>query len=129
MSGTSSPRCDRHRRLVRYSFYLVGTIVLGMIGIGAISIYNSQPRALEERPSFRLAAPDLARLPIRAQVVTSGRSGRMELLQYGALHNRDVNFSIGMGLARRRARHGQFGAAGFQPDAAEHALRHDLDLS
>src|SRR5688572_17244478 len=84
--------------IVRYSFYLVGTIVLGMIGIGVISIYNSQPRAIEEQPSFRLAAPHLARLPARAQAVTGGRFGRIELLQYGALHNRDVSFSIGMGF-------------------------------
>jgi hypothetical protein len=84
--------------IVRYSFYLVGAVVLGMIGIGIMSMYNSQPRATEERPSFRLAAPDLARLPMRAQVVTGGRFGRVDLLQYGALHNRDVSFSIGMGF-------------------------------
>ena len=99
MSGTSlTALVTGTGVIVRYSFYLVGTIVLGMIGIGVFSVYKSQPRAIEERPSFRLAAPDLARLPTRAQTVSGGRFGRMELLQYGALHNRDLNFSIGMGF-------------------------------
>jgi hypothetical protein len=99
MSGTSlTTMVTGTGVIIRYSFYLVGVIVLGMIGIGIMSIYNSQPRAIDERPSFHFAAPHLAKLPVRSQIVTGGRFGRMELVQYGALHDRDMNFSIGMGF-------------------------------
>jgi hypothetical protein len=84
--------------IIRYSFYLVGALVLGMIGIGIMSAFNGRPRTVEDKVSFHLAAPHLARLPVRSQVITGGRFGRMELVQHGAVHNRDVNFSIGMGF-------------------------------
>lgn len=84
--------------IVRYSFYLVGALVIGMIGIGILSAYGSRTRTVDERPSFHLAAQHLARLPTRSQIITGGRFGRIELLQYGAVHNRDVNFSIGVGF-------------------------------
>lgn len=84
--------------MIRYSFYFVGLIVLGMIGIGIMSLFNARERTVDDKVSFHLAAPHLARLPVRSQIVTGGRFGRMELVQYGAVHNRDVNFSIGMGF-------------------------------
>src|SRR5712672_2197190 len=84
--------------IIRYSFYLIGALVLGMIGVGIMSAFNSRTVTVDERQSFHLAAPHLARLPIRSQIITGGRFGRMELLQYGAVHNRDINFSIGMGF-------------------------------
>jgi len=84
--------------LIRYSFYLVGALVFGMVGIGIMSVYSGRTRTVEAKQSFRLAAPHLSRLPTRSQAVTGGRFGRVELLQYGAVHNRDVNFTIGMGF-------------------------------
>jgi len=99
MSETSLTRVAAGTGIaIRYSFYLIGALVIGMIGIAIISVYGSRTRTLDERPSFHLAAQHLARLPVRSQVLTGGRFGRMELLQYGAVHNRDVNFSIGMGF-------------------------------
>src|SRR5436189_6377034 len=84
--------------LIRYSFYLVGALVLGMIGLGIMSLYSGRTRTVEARQSFHLAAAQLSRLPVRSQIVTGGRLGRIELLQYGAVHNRDLNLSIGMGF-------------------------------
>lgn len=84
--------------LIRYSFYLVGALVLGGIGLGMLSFYNGRTRTIDDRVSYHLAASHLARLPVRSQIVTGGHFGRLELLQYGALHNRDLSFSIGMGL-------------------------------
>ena len=84
--------------MIRYSFYLVGMLVLGMIGIGMMSMYSGRTRTVDERVSFHLAAPHLARFTPRSQVVTGGRFGRIELLSYGSFHNRDVNFNVGMGF-------------------------------
>jgi hypothetical protein len=84
--------------LIRYSFYLIGAIVAGMIGLGIMSLYSGRTRTVDERASFHIASSQLTRLPSRSQTVTGSRFGRLELLQYGALHNRDVNFSIGMGF-------------------------------
>jgi hypothetical protein len=84
--------------VIRYSFYLVGALVIGMIGVAIMSAYNDRTRVIDERPSFYLAATHLSRFTPRTQVVTGGRFGRMELLQYGSFHNRDVNFNIGMGF-------------------------------
>lgn len=84
--------------IIRYSFYLIGAIVLGMIGVAMLSAYNGATRTVDEKPSFHLAAPNLARYPARTRVFTGGRFGRMELLQYGSFHNRDFNFAVGMGF-------------------------------
>lgn len=83
---------------IRYSFYLIGAVVLGMIGLGMTSMYGGRTRTVDERVSFHLAAPHLARFTPRSQVVTGGRFGRIELLSYGSFHNRDVNFNVGMGF-------------------------------
>jgi hypothetical protein len=99
MSDTSLIRVVTGTGLVvRYSFYLIGAVVIGMIGIGILAAYNSRTRTVDERPSFHLAAQHLSRLPSRSQIITGGRFGRVELLQYGAVHNRGLNFSIAMGF-------------------------------
>lgn len=84
--------------VIRYSFYLIGALVLGMIGIAIISFYEGRNKTVDEKASFRLAAQHLARLPVRSQIVTGRQFGRLELQQYGAMHDRDVNLSIAMGF-------------------------------
>jgi hypothetical protein len=84
--------------LIRHAFYLVGALVLGVIGIAMMSAYNGRTRLVDDQPSFHLASSLLAGFPARTQIVSGGRFGRIELLQYGSFHNRDVNFSIGMGF-------------------------------
>jgi hypothetical protein len=85
---------------VRYTFYAIGAIALAIVGTffwSAKSLFDV-PVKVDARPSFHLASQHLARFSARTQVVTGGRFGRMELLQYGSFHNRDVNFTIGMGF-------------------------------
>ena len=84
--------------LVRYSFYFIGALVLGAIGVVMMSAYNGRTQVVDEQPSFRVASPQLTRFPPRTQIVSGGRFGRMETMQYGSFHNRDVNFSIAMGF-------------------------------
>jgi hypothetical protein len=84
--------------IIRYSFYLVGALVLGMIGLAMLTFYGGRTRTVDERPAFRLAAQHLSALTMRSQIVTGGQFGRLELIQYGALHDRGVNLNIGMGF-------------------------------
>jgi hypothetical protein len=84
--------------LIRYSFYLIGALVLGAIGIVMMWAYNGRTQVLDEQPSFRVASPQLTRFPARTQIVSGGRFGRMEMTQYGTFYNRDVNFTIAIGF-------------------------------
>ena len=84
--------------LIRYSFYLVGMVLMGLLVIGIMSVYSGRTRMVDEKVSFHLAASHLARFTPRSQVVTGGRFGRIELLSYGSFHNRDVNFNVGIGF-------------------------------
>ena len=84
--------------LIRYSFYLIGAIVLGAIGLVMMSAYSGRTQVVDEQPSFRVASPLLARFPLRGQVVSGGRFGRTEMFQYGSFHNRDVNLSLAIGF-------------------------------
>jgi hypothetical protein len=84
--------------MIRYGFYLVGALVLGAVGLAMMSAYNGRTRTVDDQPSFHLASSQFARFPARTQIISGGRFGRMELLQYGSFHNREMNFSIGMGF-------------------------------
>ena len=84
--------------LIRYSFYLIGALVLGAIGLAMMSAYNGRTRVVDERASFHIAAPVLAHLPMRARVVSNKLLGRLEIQQYGTFHNREVSLSIGLAV-------------------------------
>jgi hypothetical protein len=84
--------------VIRYSFYLIGALVLGMIGIAIMWAYGGRTKTVDEKPGFHLAAQHLARLPVRSQIVAGGRFGRLEMRQYGALHDRDLNLNIAIGM-------------------------------
>lgn len=80
--------------MVRYSFYGAGAFVL--IGLVIVPFLRSDPiKRIDEKPAFRLAAGDLARLPMKTQVI-AGRGARVELRQYGQLHDRDKDFTVMM---------------------------------
>lgn len=77
---------------VRYSFYAAGAFVL--IGLVIVPFLRSDPvKRVDEKPAFRLAAGHLARLPMKTQVI-AGRGARVELRQYGQLHERDKDFTV-----------------------------------
>jgi hypothetical protein len=87
--------------VIRYSFYVVGTLVIGGIGLMALSVWNWLPAAVNDAPAFRISAPSLAQLPLSGHVVTSGRLGRAEVRQYGRLHNREQDLALVMVMPPR----------------------------
>jgi hypothetical protein len=88
---------------IRYSFYLVGALVLGMIGIALLSVYAGRVKKVEERPSFHLDVEHLARLPVRSQVLTGARSvasRRMNTARFTAA----TSTSRSLSASRRKTR-------------------------
>jgi hypothetical protein len=86
--------------VIRYGFYLVGSLVIGGIGLVVLSAWNWLPAAVNEAPAFRISAPSVAQLPISGHVVTSGL-GRFEVRQYGRLHSRELDLAVVMVLPRK----------------------------
>lgn len=82
--------------MIRYGFYLVGAIVLGLIGLAILSIWQIPPKAVKDPPAFRVASSTLGRLAVTGHVVTSSWLGRAEVRQYGQLHNRDIDLAVVM---------------------------------
>ncbi len=82
--------------VVRYGFYLVGALVLALIGIAIITVWGGRVRVVEEKPAFRIAAPELSRLPMRSKVITSGRFGRVETRHYGQIYDRDMDLTVAL---------------------------------
>ena len=89
--------------VIRYSFYLFGALVFGTILYFINFLSDFRPKKVDTSPAFQLSSGYLDRLPVNAQVVTSGRFGRMELLEHGAVRDRDVNLTIAMGIPPKDA--------------------------
>lgn len=80
--------------IIRYTFYLVGAVVLGLIGITILTISNYRPKQVNETPAFHIDAPDLARLSVKSTVATGGSIGRIEMREYGRIHGRDRDMTV-----------------------------------
>jgi hypothetical protein len=82
--------------LVRYSFYLVAALVLGVIGLGLMWGWNHRIKVVSDTPAFRITDGSIGRLPVTTDVITGGRQGRIEVVQYGTLHNRATDLAVVM---------------------------------
>ena len=81
--------------IVRYGFYLVGALVLGMIGLSITAVWGWRARTIDAKPAFRIAAPELAKLPMRSKVILSWH-GRVETRHYGQIYDRDMDLTVAM---------------------------------
>lgn len=84
--------------VIRYGFYLVGMLVLGLIGLGVMALWKIPPKAVNAPPAFRIAAPSLEQLPVTGSVTTSSLIGRAEVRQYGRLSNRSTDLAVALVL-------------------------------
>ena len=83
--------------VIRYGFYAVGALVLGLIGLSILSVWEVVPKAIDAPPAFRIASGEFAgKTPTSGHVVTSSRLGRAEVLQYGQLNNRSSDLAVVM---------------------------------
>ena len=81
--------------IVRYGFYLVGAITLALIAIAITTIWGWRARTIDAKPAFRIAAPELARLPVRSKVILSWH-GRVETRHYGQIYDRDMDLTVAL---------------------------------
>src|SRR5262249_10129709 len=98
------PAPARHA-LIRFGLYLIVPFVLCAVGLTALTVGKAAPKVVDDRPktvedraSLRLNSEHLARLPVRSQLLAGSRFGRVEMHEYGSIYNRDVNFSLVMGI-------------------------------
>jgi hypothetical protein len=82
--------------VIRYSFYTVATLAMGLIGIGILSVWKIPPTAIDAPPAFRITAGDVASKPVSGHVIAGSRLGRVEVLQYGQLNNRNSDLAVVM---------------------------------
>ncbi len=82
--------------MIRYGFYLVGMLVLGLIGLGIMALWKIPPKAINAPPAFRITAPSIEQLPMTGSVTTSSLLGRAEVRQYGRLSSRGIDLAVAM---------------------------------
>ena len=80
--------------VIRYGFYATGAIVLGMVGIGLVSVWRMAPRPVDTPPAFHIAASVVASKPTSGHVIAGSRLGRIEVRQYGQLNNRTSDLAV-----------------------------------
>jgi hypothetical protein len=96
--------------LIRYSFYLIGSIVLAIVGMALLShrgVDVKIPAAetapakspADEKPDFRVADADLARMRQTGYVIHFKPTGRLDAWQYGQLTDRGPDFTIALFMA------------------------------
>ena len=109
--------------VIRYTFYLVGALTLALIAIAITTIWGWRARTIDAKPAFRIAAPELARLPMRSKVILSWH-GRIETRHYGQIYDRDMDLTVALIMPpndsrdhhhRRLARHSRHQAVAQSP--------------
>jgi len=82
--------------IIRYGFYAVGMLVFGVIALGIMSVWKVVPKKINAAPAFRIASGEFAGKTPTGSVVTSSAYGRVEMLQYGELNNRNSDLAVVM---------------------------------
>jgi hypothetical protein len=80
---------------IRYGFYAIGAIVLGIIGIGILSLWRWVPKAIDAPPAFHINTGDITSKATSGHVVAS-RFGRAEVRQYGQLYSRTADLAVAL---------------------------------
>jgi hypothetical protein len=85
--------------VIRYGFYFFGMLLAAMMAFGGYTLWGYAGRIINEPPAFRIAG-SFAQLPSSGHIVASRALGRIEVRQYGQLHNRDQDFALAMFMPR-----------------------------
>ena len=81
---------------IRYAFFLFGAIVLALVGFGLLWTWNGRIKVVDDKPAFRITDGSVGRLAVSSDIITGGRNGRIEVMQYGKLHNRETDLTVVM---------------------------------
>jgi hypothetical protein len=107
---------------VRYSFYFFGAIVMAIVGVVAISVWSNRVTLIADQPAFRIADGSVAGLPVTTDIIAGGRLGRIEVVQYGTLHNRRPDLTVVMSFPVK----GTVGSTQLTTDLREARLLRDV---
>lgn len=86
---------------IRYAFYFWTAIVMGMIALAVMTFWNHRVTLVADQPAFRIADGSVARLPVSTDVIAGKSFGRVEVMQYGVLENRETDLTVVMTLPPR----------------------------
>lgn len=86
---------------VRYSFYIAGAFVFAVISMAVLTVWGRVAQVSGEpaQPTLQLTAAEFAKLQPMARSIKSP-GGWQETLQYGQLHDRDLDFTLTMDLPK-----------------------------
>ncbi len=86
---------------IRYSFYAAGAFVFAVISMAVLTVWGrvSQIGGEPSQPAMQITAPEFARLKPAARS-TKFSSGWQETLQFGQLHDRDLDFTLLVNLPK-----------------------------
>src|SRR4051812_31600144 len=71
---------------------------MGMIALVAMKLWGHRVTLVAEKPAFRIADGSVARLPVSTDVISGKSFGRVEVMQYGVLENRESDLTVIMTL-------------------------------
>lgn len=91
--------------LARFSFYVTGTLVFGVVAVAVLTVWNklSAFGVDPSQPVIQLSVPELAKVTPQARATKSG-FGWHELVQFGQLHDRDADFTLAVEMPKESSR-------------------------
>lgn len=81
---------------IRYAFYTIGAVVLGGIGLFVLWIWGHRVTPVEGPPAFSINARTVSSLPVTSSILKVGQLGRVEIMHYGAIHNRETDLTAAL---------------------------------
>jgi hypothetical protein len=69
---------------------------MGIVALALLWGWNHRLTVVADTPAFRITDGSIGRLPVTTDIITGGRQGRIEVVQYGTLHNRGTDLAVVM---------------------------------
>ncbi len=82
--------------LIRYSFYTIGAVVLGGIGLFMMWVWGHRVTTVDSPPAFTINAKAVSGLPVQSSILKVGQLGRVEIMHFGAIHNRETDLTAAL---------------------------------
>ena len=82
--------------LVRFGFYAAGLGFFLVVGLGLHYLWGNRVVRVDAKPAFRINDSSLASLPTTTRVISGGNLGRIEVINYGSIHNRESDLAVAM---------------------------------
>lgn len=95
-AGSVSSAISLAGSFIRYAFYFWAAIVMGLIALLAMTFWSHRVTLVDDKPAFRIADGSVARLSVSTDIIAGKSFGRIEVMQYGVLQNRETDLTVVM---------------------------------